>query len=311
MAKKIVFVFILFFISFAKVGFADLLVLDRQTAANEPKHFRSSADWKKLPASINTTGLDTLHEMGSGQFNMPWFMQNATKFPRPLIVVDLRQESHAFIDGQPFTWFKKRDWGNFGLSSEQINCALQNQLNLLQQQATVRLISRYEKNMQGNITPTQYITFTHPTFMSEQALMDKLSITYVHWFVTDHIPPSNEIINQFVALTKALPAQNWIYFHCRAGVGRTTTFMSMLDIMRNSNQVSFKDIIQRQVALGGKDLSRLPANHDSYKYRYAKKRLVFLKCFYQYSQENYTTHFRVNWSAWLAKQKHMSCAELQ
>lgn len=44
-----------------------------------------------------------------------------------------------------------------------------------------------------------------------------------------------------------------IHFHCKAGIGRTTTFMIMYDIIKNYQHISLNDIIKRQVVLSKMD----------------------------------------------------------
>jgi hypothetical protein len=46
-----------------------------------------------------------------------------------------------------------------------------------------------------------------------------------------------------------LPENAWAHFHCEAGLGRTTTFMVLYDMLRNANRVSLEDIVQRQKIL--------------------------------------------------------------
>ena len=53
----------------------------------------------------------------------------------------------------------------------------------------------------------------------------------------------------FVQLVNSELKDNWLHFHCKQGIGRTTTFMIMYDIMKNAKEVSLDDIVKRQVAL--------------------------------------------------------------
>lgn len=53
----------------------------------------------------------------------------------------------------------------------------------------------------------------------------------------------------FITFVNNQPENSWLHFHCKAGIGRTTTFMIMYDIMKNCNDVSLYDIITRQVIL--------------------------------------------------------------
>ena len=59
------------------------------------------------------------------------------------------------------------------------------------------------------------------------------------------------MVNYFIDIIKSHSEDTWFHFHCKAGVGRTTTFMIMYDIIKNGNNVSLNDIIGRQVLLSG------------------------------------------------------------
>jgi hypothetical protein len=73
--------------------------------------------------------------------------------------------------------------------------------------------------------------------------------------------------------------------------------MTIYDMMLHAKKASFNDILDRQVAAGGKDLRKLmPKSH--YKYQWHLARLQFLKDFYQYAHDN-TDHFQTPFSQWL------------
>jgi len=82
------------------------LILNAPDKAGAPRNYRSI---KKLDASgsgqFSAKELDAVRERTGG---------------RPLIVLDLRQESHGFVDGTAVSWFGARDAANSGKSSDQI-----------------------------------------------------------------------------------------------------------------------------------------------------------------------------------------------
>ncbi|HLB58232.1 MAG TPA: hypothetical protein VJL60_05410, partial [Gammaproteobacteria bacterium] len=154
-------------------------------------------------------------------------------------------------------------------------------------------------------TDDDYVDKTHQEFIrvqnvkSEQQLTSEYHVSYKRFYVEDFHRPDDLDTDRFVSLAKNTPANTWLYFHCRAGRGRTTTFMAMYDMMRNAKTVSFDDIIGRQLAIGGSDLRDLP-NKNSFKYKYATERLTFLKNFYKYSKEN-NDDFSTTWLQWRNK----------
>jgi hypothetical protein len=77
-------------------------------------------------------------------------------------------------------------------------------------------------------------------------------------------------------------------------MGRTTTFMAMYDMMKNSKKVSLEDIMERQELLGGVKLLKPVGGKESE----SQKRSDFLRQFYQYTKEN-NDNFKTSWSQWL------------
>ncbi len=76
------------------------------------KKFRKSSDISNVEKNknINLSGLNTLNISGSKQFseqNLPLIISNI-KTSLPITVVDLRQESHGFINGLPVSWANKK-----------------------------------------------------------------------------------------------------------------------------------------------------------------------------------------------------------
>ena len=72
---------------------------------------------------------------------------------------------------------------------------------------------------------------------------------YIRIPVTDGNLPTDDMVKYFIDFVSKLPNDTWLHFHCKEGIGRTTTFMIMYDIMKNYKDVSLDDIIKRQVVL--------------------------------------------------------------
>lgn len=133
---------------------------------------------------------------------------------------------------------------------------------------------------------------------TEKELVESAGVAYARIVVPDHRRPDDRAVDQFIALFRAVPPTGWLHFHCEGGVGRTTTFMAMTDILRNAKTVSLEDIIERQYLLGGTDLANLrPAR--TWKQPYIEARLQFLKAFYEYARTN-TDDYATTWSTWMA-----------
>ncbi|TNJ61367.1 hypothetical protein FE784_34405 [Paenibacillus hemerocallicola] len=115
------------------------------------------------------------------------------------------------------------------------------------------------------------------------------------FFVTDHHRPHDEVVDQFVRYVEALPERTWQHFHCRGGVGRTTTFILMYEMMKNSGSVDYEDFLIRHQLIGGRNMREMDP-HESYKYNAAVERLEFIRQFYAYClfRNNHPRH--ISWT---------------
>ena len=73
----------------------------------------------------------------------------------------------------------------------------------------------------------------HPKeVFDEQTLVTSNNLGYKRIFATDEVLPSPEVIDSFVSIIKDLKEENWLHFHCKEGIGRTTSFMIFYDMMK-------------------------------------------------------------------------------
>ncbi len=275
-----------------------ILVLDASNISQLPKDFRTTSDPIRSPGSVSLVGLRQLHAMGSGQFSKAMLEMALKKLPpnASMVVVDLRQETHGFIDGRAVSLYGKYDWANVGKSDQKIHQEEKNFIAQLQRKPKVQ-VSKINK------TPDTlgFISHLFPvnTAYTEAELVKKYHLGYQRFYVTDHCQPKDAQVDAFIQFAKKIPENTWLYFHCRAGKGRTTTFMLMYDMLHNAKKVSYQDILKRRVLLGGKDFNKKPdyrGRKEHYKACY-QSRLVFLKAFYDYCRTN-KDHYATSWTEW-------------
>jgi protein-tyrosine phosphatase len=297
MKKKFrIIAFILFFISIMGISTAFSKELSEPNNANAgismtvdskrngkiPKRFRKASDkietTEKTP---NLTGLSDLKESGSAQFT-PGNIDMVKKAigSKNIVVVDLRQESHGFINGWAVSWKKDgKNKANKGLTKSQV---LKTEEELLK---SIKLNEPIE--IKGKtIVPTEV--------QDEKQLVTKYDMKYVRIPVTDNERPDDDMVDYFVNMVKTLPEDTWFHFHCKAGIGRTTTFMAMYDMMKNAKKVSLEDIMERQTLIGGKEILK-PENGKNGN---SQRRSDFLRNFYEYAKQN-NDNFETSWSKWL------------
>lgn len=258
------------------------IVLDSAHYNEMPQNFRKSSDLSNFKANpnINLTGLNKLNISGSHQFsvyNLPLLIDNIGT-SLPITIVDLRQESHGFVNGLPISFANAQNNANMGLSREQVIEKENSDL------ASIKL------NLPMSFYNYPNTTITPKEVENEQTLTKTNSLSYIRIPVTDNNLPTDDAVDYFIESIKKQPKNTWFHFHCKHGVGRTTAFMIMYDMMKNYKEVSAEDIIKRQLILGN-------LNDTDIKPFYDKNSLGFLQNFYKYCIEN-GDNFNITWSEW-------------
>jgi len=276
-----------------------VLIFNSRNAARLPKNFRTSQDpfRKKFLYTPSREGLSELNVSGSAQFSEGGFQEMLKVLPAHFTVVDLREESHGFLNGDAVSWFTWNNWGNRGKSLGGIESDEKARLWQAFQDgtATVYLVRRKKKD--GAIAETVPVSLAVQNALTEAQLVYSYHLDYFRVPVTDHLRPSDEAIDRFLAFCKELPKDAWLHFHCRAGAGRTTTFMLMTDILRNARRVSLKDLAKRQSLIGGVDLLNDPPAGGQER-RWFDERADFLMDFYRYAKRNKDDRAKL-WTEWL------------
>ncbi|GGI86198.1 protein-tyrosine-phosphatase [Legionella impletisoli] len=227
-----------------------------------------------LPKRFRSINHSDFRMMGSGQFTPSQLIKILNKLNAPVIIVDLRAESHGFINDIPVSWYGHRNWDNQNKSISRIEFEERDLLNQVSQTSKITLTplrKEADKYSQTILKPL--------SVLSEAQLASKLGIGYQRFYVLDHAPPEQSELNKFIQFVHSIPKDTWLYFHCRGGQGRTTTFMVLYEILKAPNR-SLNEIFADQVHAGGKDLKRMPPQ-SSYKYELAKERLAVIERFYE------------------------------
>ncbi len=184
--------------------------------------------------------------------------------PESIIFVDLREEPHFML------------YANKTASIESAKANAYRGLPFQEIQAD-------EENFSRN----------HPAFQTEKACVTKMNTQYHRIAVTDVSRPEDSDVDEFITFLRAIEGKNnWLHFHCLAGLGRTTTFMAMYEMIKTSGK-SFDDIIAGQHRIGGANLEFMWYAPDH------KKRMKFIKDFYGYAKEGFNQGLL--WSQWVSQ----------
>ena len=264
-----------------------------------PRNFRTTDDPLKankgeLPAN---TGLADLRASGSGEFTDDGLKLLLARTRGPVTIFDLRQETHVFVNGLPVSWYATRDWANVGRSQDAIEADESARVESLKPGSKIVVRPGAAVKKPG-VTPStpQNVTVEHAS--TEREFVKPNHAAYVRVTVTDHCRPLNNEVDGFVLAVRALPENGWAHFHCEAGLGRTTTFMVLYDILRNAARVPIEDIVRRQQLLGYNYDVLGPAPATNWKAPYVEDRIAFVRAFYNYAHANPNGRPQL-WSEWL------------
>lgn len=264
-----------------------------------PQNFRSSQTPfpKEAQNPPSRKGLDSLNASGSGQFTGTNLLRMEKEINQSTgYIIDLRKESHGFLDNTPVNWYGIHNWDNKDRNAESIKSSEQRLLEVLGTMRKGTVYQKTKENDEMNFNPRN-ISFREAA--TEQRKISELSnFDYIRFYVLDHYPPDTATIDSFVDFVKKIKPSTWLHFHCLAGHGRTTTFLIMYDMLRNATVVSFEDIIKRQALIGGQDLSDTSIG-ESWQIPLNQKRLILLKNFYEYAKDEKEGYPKNSYGYWV------------
>ncbi len=273
--------------------------IDLTLARTWPRNVRTTDDPLKASdgKTPSTTGLIDLHASGSGEFTADNLKLLLTRMHGPVTIFDLRQETHIFVNGLPVSWFATRDWANVGRSQTEIEEAEAAWVQSLGpgSEIAVRPGAPVKKGNTDSAAPQQVIVKEAST---ERDLVSSAGTSYVRVAVTDHTRPLDDTVDRFILAIRGLPENGWAHFHCEAGLGRTTTFMVLYDMLRNATRVCLEDIVRRQKLLSFDYDVLHPVGPGNWKAPYVEDRIAFVRVFYDYARANPNGRPQL-WSEWL------------
>ena len=228
-----------------------LLSIDSKKDVPEIRKFRSSDSLAKTKH---------LNISGSAQPSATAMKSIINKYKdnyKNVFIVDLRQESHGFINGHSISWYGLRSQidlnspistddkflidDNLTVKDQQYSLQLKrndlnsaktptqitnDELELFSEIAKQKQTYLHEfiKNENAKIIKVNSIHTEVESIESEQELVNKLGGEYKRILVLDHHKPDDLQVDEFVNFIRTLPDNSWLHFHCRGGKGRATMF---------------------------------------------------------------------------------------
>ena len=262
------------------------LKVDRYDKDQLPRNFRTCKDelagLTRDGVMPSVKGLKDENVSASSCFSekeLEKILNTVPTTPDKFYDIDLRLESHGYLDGMAVSWYSYKDWGNDGWDPATAKHRETDQLNDAMKKKPIEV---YTFNDDSNEVGAPIYVISQKASTEEQ-MVKKHGAHYFRIAIPDHFRPADAQVDQFLAFYKQLPKDAWLHYHCYAGMGRTTIFMIMHDILKSAPQgVSFDDIIKRQYLLGKVDLSAIPDKKQNWERQLYIERYRFTKQFYDY-----------------------------
>jgi hypothetical protein len=274
------------------------LIFDSLREQGLPNHFRTTTGPLSSTAAPKPSrlGLDGLIASGSEQPSLAELKGVIRGLGKNVTVIDLRQESHAYLGEHPVSWYGMKNWSNKGKSLAEVLADERSRIEALAKSGSAVVTRVFAKDAEGRLTDFRIEETTFGLAQSEEHLAAKLGLGYLRIPVSDHSRPLDQDVDRFILFVRDLAPDTWLHFHCHAGDGRTTTFMLLYDMLRNAETVGLEELAARQHLLGGVDVLHTP--HADWKEALYHERAAFFSRFFEYAR---TRDFKtVSWSEYLA-----------
>lgn len=269
----------------AKVSAEGIWRLDGEFTSDMPRNFRIMEDLK-----ISASGQPSMQSL------MVLFNELKHHSDGDIYIVDLREESHGFLNGYPVSYYTEKNLANFFKPRNQIeNIEYELITDMRGQKVDLLPLGNEDKKL----FKPKNILVDLATVESEAA--EALGFVYQRFPVTDMFFPTPDIVEKFIIFALNVQEKDWVHFHCQAGHGRTTTFTVMYEILKHPEK-SLEEISAGQIALGGSDLlTHNDGDPKNYYVQAHNSRAAELRKFYDYAYKFNHGGIDISWSEY-AKQ---------
>lgn len=180
---------------------------------------------------------------------------------RKFTIVDLREETHFFLNGASVSLTNTDNNLNEGKQLPEIREEEYALIEKITQQGHAVLHTRKKEKILTQGAKEKTIVFSPhaPTLvqdiLTEEMLVDSLNGNYVRIPITDHEFPSETQIDALISLYETQQKESsWIHFHCAAGRGRSSVALSIFAILNWARHHSLIEIFQHLESRGNRQL---------------------------------------------------------
>lgn len=274
-----------------------------------PSRLRSTDGGVSDIAGINSRGLDRISMSGIQQFSEAQLDEIVARVhPKTVVVIDTRQESHGFVSGEPVSWMAldNRNWANVDKEAGDILSKEEKKLKKFAGKfdgTTLHIPHGSTAKGKSQIEPLQ-VDVQGARVETEQQLVERKGGLYLRVPVPDHAAPSLDVLSGFSDATRNLVQEKGLdnlhfVVHCRGGMGRTTLFMSALDMLTNAPDVSAHEIVERQVKLRRRAEGSADTEGKAYKATFRGEKEAVMQSFHDYAADNsFANRQAVSLQAW-------------
>lgn len=196
------------------------------------------------------------------------------------MIIDLRQESHGFINGRPVIWRSYYEKINQDKTIQEILMDEKLRLGLVARDKEIivnEVIERdHESGWYKKISPQIVIV---NKAINEEELAKKYDFGYKRFSIRYFDKPDSKEFSRMVKFIKNLPKDKKVYVHCAGGNERAGLFLVTYDIIKNGDNTSLQKIIKRQSELGAVKFDEM-SMHSTWSEEMARERFLILQDFY-------------------------------
>jgi protein-tyrosine phosphatase len=216
---------------------------------------------------------------------------------RKIFIIDLREESHGYLNGQAINLTMPNNWVNRGKNYDDVIKDENDWLASLSQKRFAEVHTNLDFDSYDASSSKEIVAIE--SIQNEKDVVESLGLNYFRITVSDHCAPHDVDVDRFLNFVDNLDDDSWLHFHCRGGAGRSSTFLSIYYMLKHANEISFDSIINMHKTVQPYYDLTTGSFVNTHLIHCYQERYQFLKRFYEFAQAR-LNHHPQTWSEWRA-----------